>query len=65
MNPYGNGIGLSICKRICDNLNGNISVKSIPNKGSSFVFAMQVFNTPKAFVDHSQIEIEEEKLVEI
>ena len=28
LNPSGMGLGLSICKRVCKSLNGDISVKS-------------------------------------
>ena len=41
MNPYGNGIGLSICKKICQCLGGEISVKSVLEKGSEFKFTMK------------------------
>ena len=29
LNPYGNGIGLSFCKQVCQSLDGDISVKSV------------------------------------
>ena len=38
----GNGVGLSICKMICESLNGDIRVYSILNQGSFFVFTMKV-----------------------
>ena len=31
LNPYGNGIGLSLCKKICQGLDGEISVRSVPS----------------------------------
>ena len=34
----GAGLGLAICKHIVDLHQGNISVSSIPGKGSSFKF---------------------------
>ena len=42
-NPMGNGVGLSICKQICLQLEGDIIVHSIPEVGSTFTFQMIVF----------------------
>ena len=39
----GNGVGLSICKQICQKLEGDIQVESEQNKGSKFTFTMKVF----------------------
>ena len=44
MNPKGNGLGLSICKHICTDLGGEITVRSVYGVGSSFAFTMKVFN---------------------
>ena len=38
----GNGVGLSICKMICESLDGDIQVASFPNTGSFFTFTMKV-----------------------
>ena len=46
-----NGVGLSICKKICEQLGGDISVSSAPNKGSEFRFTMII---PKR-VDSNQL----------
>ena len=43
LNPQGNGVGLSICKMICKNLEGDINVSSLPKQGSKFTFSMKVF----------------------
>jgi len=43
MNPYGNGIGLSICKQICEGLGGTIKAKSQRSGGCTFKFTMKVY----------------------
>ena len=40
LNPYGNGIGLSFCKQVCQSVDGDISVESILGMGSRFTFTM-------------------------
>ena len=43
MNPHGNGIGLKLCKQICQSLEGDIIVNfSQLGSGSEFVFTMKV-----------------------
>ena len=42
LNPYGNGIGLSFCKEICQILEGDIKVNSVLSEGSQFTFSMRV-----------------------
>ena len=42
LNPYSNGIGLSLCKQLCQSLDGTMSVKSAIGKGSTFSFTMKV-----------------------
>ena len=37
----GNGVGLSICKQICEQFGGGISVESEKDIGSTFTFTMQ------------------------
>ena len=39
----GNGLGLSICKQICNQLGGDIKVQSSCDTGSDFTFTMEVF----------------------
>ena len=58
MNPYGNGIGLSLCKKICQSLDGDIEVRSHPNQGSEFRFTMKAFEV-RLNVDSSQIKNDE------
>ena len=40
-----NGVGLSICKMICEQLEGYINVQSTPNYGSEFKFTMRVYRS--------------------
>lgn len=42
LNPYSNGIGLSISKQICQGLDGDINVTTQLGQGSVFTFTMTV-----------------------
>ena len=42
-NYMSNGVGLSICKQICDQFEGKIKVNSVLGIGSTFTFSMRVF----------------------
>ena len=39
------GIGLSICKKICEGLSGSIKLESEPGKGNTFTFRMKIFDS--------------------
>jgi light-regulated signal transduction histidine kinase (bacteriophytochrome) len=43
----GTGIGLSICKKIIDQYNGNISAQSAPNEGATFTITLPAAVTEK------------------
>jgi CheY-like chemotaxis protein len=43
----GSGLGLWICKQICQRMNGDITLYSEVNKGSSFVFYIPVETRPR------------------
>ena len=37
----GNGVGLSICKMICEQLDGTINIESTPGQGTLVLFSMK------------------------
>jgi light-regulated signal transduction histidine kinase (bacteriophytochrome) len=41
-NYEGAGIGLSICRRIVERHNGNITAKGIPGKGAKFIITLPI-----------------------
>ena len=45
LNPLGVGVGLSICKQICESLGGDIKLFTKLNSGSNFVFTMAVYES--------------------
>jgi len=53
LNPNGVGLGLSICKKITNLLNGDITVESTLNNGSTFTFHVAV-ETNTDTVDRSK-----------
>ena len=44
----GNGVGLSICKRICEQLQGSITVISHIGVGSKFNFSMRAYKVAES-----------------
>ena len=45
LNESGNGVGLSICRKICRCLGGDMTVRSKEGKGSTFSFTMDAYLT--------------------
>lgn len=45
--PGGSGIGLSLCKQIMSLHGGNISLQSVPDKGSCFTLHFKTFTTTR------------------
>ena len=43
INVRGNGVGLSICKKLCEQLEGEIAVESKQDVGSKFTFRMKAY----------------------
>ena len=60
MNRHGNGVGLSICKQICESLEGQISVVSKQKVGSKFTFTHRVFQPNNEPFDQVEREREAE-----
>jgi signal transduction histidine kinase len=42
----GLGIGLSLCKKLCENIGSTLDVQSVPGEGSCFSFVVKVRRTP-------------------
>ena len=43
----GSGIGLALCKKICEKHGGTISVNSAVSKGSTFILSLPLVNHSK------------------
>jgi len=49
LNKNGTGLGLNICKRICERMGGSIKAQSELDKGSVFEFNVKLHN-PSDFI---------------
>ena len=58
----GTGLGLWICKQLCNKMGGDITIYSEMNKGTSFVFYLPVDNTQLPEVVENEIPRRREKL---
>ena len=61
LNPYGNGIGLALCKEICQGLEGGISATTVFGVGSVFTFTMKVL---RVYQDETQTSIQEQSVAQ-
>jgi len=50
LNPQGIGIGLTICNKFAETLNGMLSVKSVKNEGTTFILKIPI---KEKIVEHS------------
>jgi len=48
LNPNGVGLGLSICKKIVKQLNGDIEVKSVLGEGTALTFYVSADLSPES-----------------
>ena len=49
LNKQGVGLGLSICKKICQFMGGDITVSSQKDEGSKFTFKVKIDDTRKGY----------------
>ena len=56
-NPRGNGLGLSICKKICQALGGDIWIDSTSPNGTTFKFTVKSFKTDIPCIEEDSLEI--------
>jgi signal transduction histidine kinase/CheY-like chemotaxis protein len=60
---HGTGLGLVICKKLCEIMDGEIRVESHPGKGSNFIFTIKVESAYKELSTQEDYDILQEKRV--
>ncbi len=60
---HGTGLGLVICKKLCEIMDGEIRVESHPGKGSNFIFTIKVESAYKNQTTSEDYAILQEKIV--
>ncbi len=60
----GTGLGLTICKRLCERMGGEISVRSKLKEGSVFSFSVQVRDIPElAYLQNTDQRFEDKRVL--
>ena len=54
LNPKGHGLGLSICLKIVEALEGEISVSSLLGEGSVFIVKLPLSYEPQMLAEQSE-----------
>jgi len=55
MNARGHGLGLHICKNICESLGGSMQVESTLGVGSKFTASIPVYSVQKKLREDKQL----------
>ncbi|REL34384.1 PAS domain-containing protein [Thalassotalea euphylliae] len=55
----GTGLGLAIVKKLCQRMNGNVSVSTVQDKGSEFTCDIRVGKTPQIVASMPEVDISE------
>ena len=53
----GTGLGLAIVKKLCERMNGNVSVTAVEGQGSQFTCDIRVGKTPQIVANTSEVDI--------